>query len=99
MSHPLSLATGAIPPEVQLENNRGQRILALADWQRLAPPASRRHWRQYRSAYELAHAWTESDGAHRLHELRATRARRPPRTRSSGPIRLRAGIGHRSAPG
>jgi hypothetical protein len=37
--------------------------------QRLAPPASPRHWREYRGAFELAHAWTAGDGAERLGEL------------------------------
>ncbi len=57
-----------------IENHRGQRIETLADWQTLAPPTSPVHWREYRSAYELAHAWTRGDGRQRLLDLLATRA-------------------------
>ncbi len=58
---------------VAIENHFGQPILSLADWKRLAPPASPMHWREYRSAFELAHAWTEGDAAHRLDESLASR--------------------------
>jgi hypothetical protein len=35
----------------------------------LAPPASPGHWCEYRSAYELAHAWIEGDARERLSAL------------------------------
>jgi hypothetical protein len=74
VSRPITLPVGAPGPVgVPIENNRGQRIVTLADWRRLAPPASPRHWREYRSAFELAHAWTEGDGAHQLQALLAAR--------------------------
>ena len=58
--------SGPTPDRIPIENHRGEPIVTLADWRRLAPPTSPRHWREYRSAYELAHAWTEGDGAERL---------------------------------
>jgi hypothetical protein len=39
-----------------------------------APPASAHHWREYRSAYELAHAWIEGDAAEQLRSLLALAA-------------------------
>jgi hypothetical protein len=57
---------GPTPDRIPIENHRGEPIVTLADWHRLAPPTSPHHWREYRSAYELAHAWTEGDGAKRL---------------------------------
>jgi len=57
---------GRTPDRIPVENHRGEPIVTLADWHRLAPPTSPHHWREYRSAYELAHAWTEGDGAKRL---------------------------------
>src|SRR4051794_41643428 len=54
------------PARTPIETHRGEPIVTLADWHRLAPPTSPHHWREYRSAFELAHAWTEGDGAERL---------------------------------
>ena len=64
---------GRHPDRIPIENDRGDRIRSLADWQRLAPPTSPRHWREYRSAFELAHAWTEGTGASQLASLLAAR--------------------------
>jgi hypothetical protein len=54
---------------VQIENNRGERIITVQDWADKAPPASKHHWSEYRSAYELAHAWVEGDARERLSAL------------------------------
>ena len=61
-AHPCGRPPGRIP----IANDRGEAIVTPADWRRLAPPAAPHHWREYRSAYELAHAWTRGDGAERL---------------------------------
>src|SRR4051794_34661925 len=46
-------------------------IESVDDWGTLAAPASKHHWRPYRSAYELAHAWTEGDARERVRALLA----------------------------
>ncbi len=56
-----------------IENDRGRRIQTLDEWKEMAPPASPIHWREYRSAFELAHSWTQGDGQMRLLDLLATR--------------------------
>ena len=38
----------------------GNRITSIADWEKFAPPKSRRQWVEGRSAYELARAWCGS---------------------------------------
>jgi hypothetical protein len=60
---------GRQPDRIPIENDRGEPIRSLADWRRKAPPTSPRHWREYRSAFELAHAWTEGVGAAQLASL------------------------------
>jgi hypothetical protein len=66
----LGAAGPARPP---IESDDGRPIATLAAWHELAPPAAPNHWREHRSAYELARAWTEGDGAERLRALLATR--------------------------
>ena len=56
---------------MQIENNDGAPITSVAEWRRLAPPASSHHWREYRSACELAYAWIEGDADERLRDLLA----------------------------
>jgi hypothetical protein len=51
---------------VRIESPDGRPIAKLDGWHELAPPAAANHWREHRSAYELARAWTEGDGAERL---------------------------------
>jgi hypothetical protein len=45
------------------ESRSGARIDGLEAWSVLAPPASAEHWREGRSAMELARAWTTGSGA------------------------------------
>src|SRR4051794_14136559 len=58
---------------MRIENNSGQEITSVDAWGVLGKPASDVHWREYRSAYELAHAWIEGDAHGRLRSLLATR--------------------------
>ena len=46
-----------------LENRDGKRIGDLKAWGELAKPASTTHWKEGRSAMELARAWTTGSGA------------------------------------
>lgn len=48
-------------------------IVSLADWERLGKPASRDHWREGRSAYELAADWIERDAVERVTGLLSLR--------------------------
>lgn len=43
-------------------SRRGDAITSIEDWGRLAGPASATHWKEGRSAYELARWWIEGDG-------------------------------------
>src|SRR4051794_22156244 len=49
--------------DVSLTNRRGEAIRDLDAWGELAGPASYKHWKPLRSAYELARAWVDGDGA------------------------------------
>src|SRR5688572_9041652 len=40
-----------------LRDKNGTPISCLTDWETLAPPKSKTHWVEGRSAYELARAW------------------------------------------
>ena len=40
-----------------ITNRFGQVLRSVNDWERLAPPKSRTHWKDNRSAKELARAW------------------------------------------
>jgi hypothetical protein len=46
---------------VLIENRRGDRIRDLDEWAQLAAPASYKHWKPFRSAYELARAWISGE--------------------------------------
>jgi hypothetical protein len=54
---------------VVIRNRKGAEIHSVEDWQTLAPPASSKHWKDGRSAKELATAWTTSSGPAALIEL------------------------------
>jgi hypothetical protein len=45
-----------------IRNRAGDVIRNLEDWETLAPPASRTHWKDGRSAKELAKAWSDGSG-------------------------------------
>jgi len=60
---------------IPIFNDRAVRVRTMADWQRLAPPASESHWREHPSAMELARAWIEKDPARRIEALLAGRPR------------------------
>lgn len=44
----------------------GARITTVDDWGRLAPPAHEKHWREGRSAMELARRWVDAANAGRV---------------------------------
>jgi hypothetical protein len=43
-------------------SRRGRPIASLDDWRDYAGPASKRHWKDGRSAKELAKAWMTGEG-------------------------------------
>jgi hypothetical protein len=57
-----------------VENRKGQRIESVEDWEVLGAPASERHWKDGRSAKELAKAWTSGSGVADLTRLLDTRS-------------------------
>jgi hypothetical protein len=46
----------------RITNRKGDEIRDLEAWEALAGPASYKHWKPLRSAYELARAWIEGGG-------------------------------------
>lgn len=59
---------------MRLCNRHGEAIRSLADWSRLGSPASEKHWKPGRSAYELAADWTQGDAETDLVALLASRS-------------------------
>src|SRR3954466_15157439 len=49
-------------PAMRITNRRGEVIGSVEEWGRLAAPASYKHWKPDRSAYELASAWSVGEG-------------------------------------
>jgi hypothetical protein len=56
-----------------ITNRHGARIRSVEEWGELAKPASLRHWKDGRSAKELAKAWISGDGQAKLLRLLDTR--------------------------
>ena len=54
---------------VVIQNRAGAAIHSVEEWEALAPPASNAHWKDGRSAKELATAWTTGSGPDALIEL------------------------------
>lgn len=54
---------------MQVVNRDGFPITSLDDWERLGKPAAPEHWKQGRSAYELAADWIEADAARDVADL------------------------------
>src|SRR4051794_23394062 len=52
----------AMHPAMRITNRRGEVIGSVEEWGRLAAPASYKHWKPDRSAYELASAWSVGEG-------------------------------------
>src|SRR3954449_2208887 len=63
----------AVPAHPPIASNAGDPIRSVRDWGRLAPPASAHHWREHRSAFELARAWVEGPASQQLHALLTSR--------------------------
>ncbi len=57
-----------------LTNRQGRAIQTLEDWRIQASPASEAHWKDGRSAKELAKAWTDGSGPEDLTHLLGLRA-------------------------
>jgi hypothetical protein len=54
---------------VLIRSRSGDVIKSVDDWRVLASPASEKHWKNGRSAKELARAWVDGDGQAALVEL------------------------------
>jgi hypothetical protein len=54
-------------------NRDGEDIASLNAWHRLAKPAAEHHWKEGRSAYELAKDWIEGDAIDRVTRLLRSR--------------------------
>lgn len=52
-----------------VHSRRGDALPTVAAWGALAPPASAKHWKEGRSAMELARAWTSVSGPAALQHL------------------------------
>lgn len=64
-------ATGkaAMTMKLKVTGRSGDRIRNMEDWQKHGGPASSKHWKPGRSAYELAADWIERDAENRVIEL------------------------------
>jgi hypothetical protein len=51
-----------VATSTRIVNRRGRTIATVPDWERHAAPASTKHWKDGRSAKELAKAWVAGDG-------------------------------------
>ena len=58
---------------MRIINREGLAITSVAEWEKLGKPASETHWKEGRSAFELARAWSEGDAAQRVAELLSLR--------------------------
>jgi hypothetical protein len=58
---------------VRIVNRDGLEIASLQAWGELGGPAAEHHWKENRSAYELARAWIEGDAVEGVTKLLALR--------------------------
>ncbi len=54
---------------MRIVNRDGLEITSLQAWGELGGPAAEHHWKENRSAYELARAWIEGDAVERVTDL------------------------------
>lgn len=57
-----AMADGGAQPRLEIMSRREEPIRTLEEWQEFAPPARALHWKEGRSAMELARLWLGGEG-------------------------------------